>query len=312
MYILGIDAGATKSHVVLWEANGQAPMTLDSALLDTKHPGINLDVISTTSASERLLAMIDEAALVTEKERGDFLAATNIVLGMAGLDTELDYQNAQRWVAETLPDGSEPNHFKLVPDVELALWAATSDGVGILLIAGTGSNCFGRNQSGQTAKAGGLSHFFSDEGSGFMLGWDALHHVAQMYDGRLVKERLYDELLREYDEPDFPHLKRRIVQSADYKHEVAKAAPAVQRLAQQGEPHALSLIDESVAQLAVMVQTVYRQLNSGSPLPVYLVGGLFRDELYRDKLSRTLDGMGIAPQVKHIEFPVLGTWRLAA
>lgn len=309
--LLGIDAGATKSHVVLWDDAQAAAGAVEPSLLNTKHPGLNLDVISGEEASARLWGIFEEAARVVEKELPDFFAQTKIVIGMAGLDTDLDRSNAQQWLDGTLHQKTQQYNVKLIPDVELALWAASPQGVGVLLIAGTGSNCFGRSGQGKTAKSGGLSHFFADEGSGFMLGWDALHRIAQMFDGRLPKDPLFDEVLRQYDEPDFPHLKRRIVQSTDYKHEVAKAAPAVQNLAHAGNPHALSLVEESVAQLAVMVQTVMKQLGS-EPLPVYLVGGLFQDDLYRKKLSTVLSDLGLSPAVTHIEFPVIGASRLSA
>lgn len=312
MYILGIDAGATKSHVVLWDESQSSAGVIEPSLLNTKHAGLNLDVISPEEASKRLWAMFEEAARVVERELPDFFAQTNIVIGMAGLDTDLDRENAQKWLDDTLRQRVESANVRLVPDVELALWAAAVNGVGILLIAGTGSNCFGRSSGGKTAKAGGLSHFFADEGSGFMLGWEALHRVAQMYDGRLPKEAIFDEVLQEYGEQDFPHLKRRIVQATDYKHEVAKAAPAVQKLAHAGDPHALALVEGAAAQLAVMVQTVYKQISTNEQLPVFLVGGLFQDNLYRENLSRTLSGLGITAEVKHVEFPVVGALRIAA
>lgn len=312
MHVLGIDAGATKSHVVLWDESQFSAGAVEPSLLNTKHPGLNLDVIAAEEAGQRLWAMFEEAARVIEKELTDFFAQTNIVVGMAGLDTDLDRENAQTWLDDTLRQRVETANVRLVPDVELALWSASASGVGVLLIAGTGSNCFGRNSDGKTAKAGGLSHFFADEGSGFMLGWEALHRVAQMYDGRLPKETIYDEVLQEYGESDFPHLKRRIVQSADYKHEVAKAAPAIQKLAHAGDPHALALVEGAVAQLAVMVQTVYKQISTSEALPVFMVGGLFQDNLYRENLSKTLAGLGITAEVKHVEFPVIGALRMAA
>ncbi len=310
MYILGIDSGATKSHVVLWDEAQAAAFQIEPSLLNTKHPGLNLDVIPEAEATVRFKAMIEEAARVVEKDVAGFLRETKVVLGMAGLDTELDRQNAQRWLDAAMKSWSSDNKYFLISDVELGLWSATPDGIGLLLIAGTGSNCFGRNGAGKTAKAGGLSHFFSDEGSGFMIGWQALHRIAQMYDGRAPQGPLLAEVLQEYGLADFPTLKRKIVQSVDYKHEVAKAAPAVQKLAVSGEPESLAMIETEIAQLVLMVQTVYKQVREEAILPVFLVGGLFQHELYREKLIKSLGEVGITPEIRHIEFPVLGALRV--
>jgi N-acetylglucosamine kinase-like BadF-type ATPase len=309
MYILGIDSGATKSHVVLWDEAQAANFQVEPSLLNTKHPGLNLDVIPEAEATVRLGAMIEEAARVVEKDRPGFLRETKVVLGMAGLDTDLDRQNARRWLDQTMKSWLPEANYVLLSDVELGLWSAAPDGVGVLLIAGTGSNCFGRNAAGKTAKAGGLSHFFSDEGSGFMIGWKALHRLAQMYDGRSPQGPLFQAVLQQYALADFPSLKRKIVQSADYKHEVAKAAPAVQALAVTGDPECLTMIETEIAQLVLMVQTVYKQVRDSAQLPVFLVGGLFQHDLYREKLVAALGEVGITPQIKHIEFPVLGALR---
>lgn len=310
MLILGIDSGATKSHVVLWDETQAATFQLEPSLLNTKHPGLNLDVIDEAEATKRLQAMIEEAARVVEQDVPGFLRVTKVVLGLAGLDTDLDRENARRWLDQAMKSWLPEANYVLLSDVELGLWSAAPDGVGVLLIAGTGSNCFGRDATGKTAKAGGLSHFFSDEGSGFMLGWNALHRLAQMYDGRSPQGPLFSAVLQEYGLADFPSLKRKIVQSTDYKHEVAKAAPAVQALAAIGDPESLAMIETEIAQLVLMVQTVYKQVRGDTPLPVFLVGGLFQHELYRAKLVKALGEVGITPEIKHIEYPVIGALRI--
>ena len=305
MFLLAIDAGATKSHLVLWDLSKPDVPTLETALINTKYPGINLDVINSREATQRLLIMIQETAQSIGQETSSFLVQTDVVIGMAGLDTNLDFQNATAWIQSIPLLQPTLASIHLIPDVELALWAASESGEGVLLIAGTGSNCFGRIQD-KTAKAGGFSHFFSDEGSGFMLGWRALHLTAQMFDGRLPQGKLYTALLQQYSEPDFAHLKRRIVQAIDYKHEVAKAAPAVQALAAQGDPDSLALIEEAVAELIVLVQTVYKALYQGVSIPVYVVGGLFQDQLFKEKFAQHLENLGISATLTRIEFPVIG------
>ena len=199
----------------------------------------------------------------------------------------------------------------MLPDIELALWSASRNGVGIVLIAGTGSNCFGRNTQGQTAKTGGLSHYFSDEGGGFMLGWQALHEIAKMYDGRRPSTALLGQVLAAYNASDFPTLKSTVVNDPDMKRTVAKAAPVVQALAAQGEEVSRRLVDQATRDLAEMVMTVWSKLSSDPELPVYLVGGLFRDQFYCQLLMEQLQQQGLQCHIRGIKNPVVGAIQIS-
>ena len=55
----------------------------------------------------------------------------------------------------------------LATDAEIALAGATTTGRGIIVIAGTGSIAFGRNEAGTTARVGGWGYLFGDEGSAY-------------------------------------------------------------------------------------------------------------------------------------------------
>ena len=72
----------------------------------------------------------------------------------------------------------------VVNDALVALEAGAGDGPGIVLIAGTGSICYGRNEEGQAARAGGWGYMLGDEGSGWWIGRRALSAVMRQFDGR--------------------------------------------------------------------------------------------------------------------------------
>ncbi|MCD8506926.1 hypothetical protein LRY58_01310, partial [Candidatus Woesebacteria bacterium] len=203
-YLIGIDSGGTKSELMVWRKADLAPenqvsdeQLVAQAVATVRHDGMNLDGISDQEATSRLLFMLEEAARTLEMSVSELAKQSFLVLGMAGLDTDLDTDNAERWITQSLTQHDLNLSYALISDVELGLWAGTRTGQGIVLIAGTGSNCFGRNSQGEIRKAGGLSHFFSDEGGGFMLGWEALHFVGKMFDGREAKTPLYEIVLDE-------------------------------------------------------------------------------------------------------------------
>ena len=55
-------------------------------------------------------------------------------------------------------------------DATIALDDAFGEGAGILLVAGTGSVCFGRGPAGAFGRCGGWGPAFGDEGSGAWIG----------------------------------------------------------------------------------------------------------------------------------------------
>src|SRR5205085_1623014 len=76
------------------------------------------------------------------------------------------------------------NSVEVVTDAEIALYGATGGAPGLVLIAGTGSICCGRNARGKRVCAGGWGPLAGDEGGGAWLARRALQAVAQATDGR--------------------------------------------------------------------------------------------------------------------------------
>ena len=71
-----------------------------------------------------------------------------------------------------------------------ALYGGTLTGCGVILIAGTGSVCFARNQQGQIWRTGGWGHLIGDEGSAYAVSAAMLRAVLMECDGRGEKTLL--------------------------------------------------------------------------------------------------------------------------
>lgn len=71
----------------------------------------------------------------------------------------------------------------LVPDYEIAFWAAVPGGVGISVLAGTGSVVFGRNAAGERLRVGGRGWEYGDEGSGTHMTTDLVRRTLRALDG---------------------------------------------------------------------------------------------------------------------------------
>src|SRR5260370_21198938 len=81
---------------------------------------------------------------------------------------------AVRWAEESIREVIPEATIYAVGDHIIAHRAAFGTSPGVLVISGTGSIAFGRNQGGETARAGGWGPNVSDEGSGFWVGREAV------------------------------------------------------------------------------------------------------------------------------------------
>ncbi|MBA7602935.1 hypothetical protein ES703_10031 [subsurface metagenome] len=69
-------------------------------------------------------------------------------------------------------------------DTRIGLAAGSDSKNGVMIICGTGSNCFGVNEEGKEAKVNGWDYILGDEGSGYEVGIKALRALMKAYDGR--------------------------------------------------------------------------------------------------------------------------------
>src|SRR5579863_4080563 len=87
----------------------------------------------------------------------------------------------KEWITTVFDDfGVERS--EVVGDEVIALDGAFRGGLGILQIAGTGSNCIGRAPDGGRESAGGWSSRLGDEGSGYWIGLHAVRRALKAYD----------------------------------------------------------------------------------------------------------------------------------
>ena len=280
--VLGMDCGATHSRAVIWE-NGVKLQTVEDL------PGINMDLIKDGSLFN--LWKNNFGILKSDLE-------TAWVVAMAGLDNQSEVKGAERKLKQILTAlGVKFGKLLVMSDIELVLWAGSERGVGIGLIAGTGSNCFGRNIVGTEAKTGGMSHLMADEGSGFALGWKALRLVTKMSDGRLPKTALYKSVLNLYKVETVVDLKNKLLEDGNEKAEIAKCAPLFLRYAKRNKEVA-EMVKAEIMELVGMVVTVNRKLSPTRLMPIYLTGSLFKNKYYRSLFERQLGLLYSNPEVK--------------
>jgi N-acetylmuramic acid 6-phosphate etherase len=188
-------------------------------------------------------------------------------------------------------------------DLETALAAADEPGVKacptrVILISGTGSCCYGRNATGQTAKVGGWGHVLGDRASGYDIAHRALRAVIHDYDRRGRWPALGERFLRALALNTPNHLVT-WAQAAS-KTDLAALAVEVFRAGTAGDPLAGTVVSDAALTLAQDAATCARRLaRAGTPVEFILTGGvLLKQPPFVSALKRRLRRLWPAAVVK--------------
>jgi N-acetylglucosamine kinase-like BadF-type ATPase len=254
---LGIDAGGTKTDCAV--SNGA------ELLGQATGASCKLARVGKERGRENLQTVIRQATQAAGVEASTI---QHVCIGMSGASLAEAVQWAQQTIRELIPDST----IYVAGDHVIAHRAAFGTSPGVLVISGTGSIAFGRNQSGETARAGGWGPNVSDEGSAFWVGREAVTAALHAFDFGNANGLLAtiaecwkvapEEVIRmaNASEPRFPEL----------------AGPVV-NAAEQGDDTARAIMERAGQALAGLASAVIRRLwPSGGVVPVALAGGVLQ------------------------------------
>lgn len=259
---LGVDGGGTKTHAILTNSAGEI---LSEGLSTASNP-LRVGV---ENAVHQIVEAVDKACDRIGKQRADIAAAQ---IGLAGVRRE-DLRVRMR---EELKDELGIEKLEVVTDAEIALYGATNGAAGLVIIAGTGSICCGRNDKGEFAVAGGWGPLAGDEGGGAGIARRALQAIAKASDGRGAQTKLSDYACKYFraDTPD--DLAMAIYAPTMTNDKIAGFARYVIEAARQGDQVSLNLLDEAGRELGIAANAVIKKLNLGrKKFQVAYVGGVF-------------------------------------
>lgn len=297
MHVLGIDAGGTKTVCVLADERG-------TAIADARGPGANLHAAGEL-AVEKVLHEVMEAAI------GDrSIVPAAICLGIAGVDRE----DESRTVRAIMRRIGSRSRVLVVNDALIALVAGAGDAAGIVVIAGTGAISYGRNASGEAARAGGWGHMVGDEGSGYWIGRESVAAVMRAADGRGPATRLSEEILAHFKVSDVSRLPRIVYDREEPRRQIAALGPIVQSVARGGDAVATRILEGAAEELVLGARSVASRLEMrGDAFTFLLAGGVFRVVPWlAEELPRRLVEVAPRCQVRLLEQePAMGAVWLA-
>jgi glucosamine kinase len=210
-----------------------------------------------------------------------------------------------------------PTPIDVVGDIQIALEAAFGRGPGVIVIAGTGSIAYGRNQQGTTARAGGWGFAIGDEGSAHWIGRaavSAILHASDLSDEiseAPVTSPFAAALFKVWGVTSFADLARAAnsIPSPDF----AALFPAVAASSDDLATRVLSNAAWELAQVAaIVIRRLFAQDHAAS-VPVAMIGGVFRHaplvrQVFYNELLKLEPRAEVNP---HVVEPVEGALRIA-
>jgi len=305
-YVLGVDGGGTKTMVQIADLSGRKMTQVVSGASNYLSVGM-------TKAIENLNTGIFNAIRNLNLKNQIYFKCS--CFGFAGNNTEKDEKIYKRIVFnKQAKKYINPDKTIICNDTRIGLAVGSESKNKIILICGTGSNCYGVNEAGEEAIANSWDYILSDEGSGYEIGIKALRAFMRAYDGRGIKTLLTQTIMQDL------HLKNELdLTNWAYgrplsKDKVGSLAKTVCRTAEMGDRVSIEILKGEAKEAAISVTAVANKLGfMNKQFDLVLMGSVFKCErFFRDivtgELKKKFKGINFIPLTKD---PVEGAIKLA-
>lgn len=266
-YFLGFDGGGTKTDCVLAGANGEILARAVAGPSNLLRSGYTKSWFSLSEAADVVLSR--------EKIRAENILGICAGLGGAGRS------DVVRRATTFFQRGYPKAKVRVTTDLEIAFEAAFGRGEGILLLGGTGSAAFGRDEAGRIVRAGGRGPWFSDEGSAYDIGRRALSAVVLADEHRGPATTLSARILKSQEASDWNQLVDQVAKNPDSVF--PKTFPLVTELADAGDEVSRGILAEAAGALASLAGAVAKEMGASKrEISIAKVGGIFGRSKYFD------------------------------
>lgn len=273
---LGVDGGGTKTHIALMNMAGEVTCEGTAGPSNPLRVGVE-------TAVTNIIQAINDACDRGGASRGDISAAT---LGLAGVRRA----DLKQRVRDSFIGRFGIKKTEVFTDAEIALFATTLGKPGLVVIAGTGSVCLGKNEKGEIAISGGWGPLAGDEGGGVGIAQQALHSVAKASDGRGTPT-LLSERAAEYFRASGPENLIVAIYSPQVDNtRIAGFARLVVETALGGDVIAKEILVDAGKELGLAACAVIKKLGlARRKVPIGCVGSVFKaGEILTDPMLETI------------------------
>jgi N-acetylglucosamine kinase-like BadF-type ATPase len=255
--ILGIDGGGTRTRASILDG--------DKLLAHAENGSIKRLRVGAEAAETHLRALLKEVYAQA--------GVTGVYAASVGV-ASASMPGTAEWITAVFRDFAVERS-EVVGDEVIALDAAFHGGPGILQIAGTGSNTIGRAPDGSRESAGGWSSHLGDEGSGYWIGLHSLRRALKAHD-RELPTQILEKIGEIWGTPGLDDLVN--LGDSTPGPDFAALAPAINELAEAGDPVAVDVLRQAAADLVEFVLLVRAKLRRkhaiADEVPVAWTGGV--------------------------------------
>jgi N-acetylglucosamine kinase len=258
---LGIDGGGTSTRAILVNRAGEILGLGQAGPSNYNDTGLVVAQANLVTATAAAWADYGET----------MRPADSAFVGCAGLKSSIDFSRLRAVAEDT--GLVRTGDVVAVNDLHNALSGGLGGEPGIALIAGTGSNCLGRDANGETFMCGGWGWLIDGPGSGFGLGIAGMQAAVRAADGRGEPTRLLESILAFWGLSEINELNVRLYVEAWTIDEVARLAPLIIRLADEGDVVAHDILKRGANELSQLVVGAAQALNFPDGPDVVILGG---------------------------------------
>ncbi|MEZ5346980.1 MAG: BadF/BadG/BcrA/BcrD ATPase family protein [Pyrinomonadaceae bacterium] len=293
----GIDGGQTQTKAVIADASGNIlGKGLGGAIDHGKLP-------ESESKLKNAISGAIGSALVDAGLQAESISFSSIYFGLTG---GADHREA------AVKKAANAKMIEVGHDALTALIGATGGEPGIVVIAGTGSIVFGINQSGETARAGGLGFLFSDGGSGFWLAKEVISAAIKEQDGAIKNCGLEKMVLEFFCVSGIRKLTNAFYNNEISRDTIAAFAEKILDKGFEGDKFLCDLIFRGIRELTANVNGAAKKLKFKKDYKVCGVGGLFQNSFFQKQFRKELSAEIPSAVFSKPEFsPAVGALLLA-
>ena len=278
-YYIGIDGGGTKTALCVASVENSQLRYLRTSGASWREHGV-----------WKVARNLKEAVVDLIGDEYDSIAGITMGLPCHGESDEGDtaLERAIRVEFANIP-------LYLTNDVEVGWAGSMALSPGINIVAGTGAIAFGKDSNGKTARSGGWSEFFGDEGSCYWMGRKVMELFSKQSDGRMPRDELYSVVRKELGlKDDISFIDLIYTEYVGYRQQVASLQFLAEKAAKAGSVSAKALYAEAVRELLLLVTSIRDKLDFHEmPFSVSYSGGLFKAvDQVMPQFSKGIEGEG--------------------
>jgi len=283
-YILGVDGGGTKTSVSIADLRGNVFLEKILGTTNFKSSGLSKSIDN----FEKGILEIALELSSRDKESPLFISS---FFGLAGLNTKYDREIFEKIIfAEKVKPFLNQNKAVLCNDTIIGLAAGSMKKNRIIIICGTGSNCYGINEYGQEAKANGWDYILGDEGAGIEMGIKTLRAVMRAYDGRGPKTILTEYVFDYLKISGINGLNRWAYDQPFTKDRFASLSLALCNASEKGDKAAIEILKQAAGEIVISISAVADKLAlKDKDFDLVFVGNNFKcKEHFKDVITAEL------------------------